>query len=113
MIEGTENELYNIETLDSSFFIDDCSNFVHDSTNNFQTQVQDNSQNIIEDLPVSPLFTSRKQNNNIHPIYVAQQRERAGPLKWKKRKFITNEPHIRFADKPLPSKFTDLSTPLS
>jgi len=113
MIVGTENELYNIETLDPSFFINDCSDIVHNSTNDFQTQVHDNSQNIIEDLPVSPLFTPRKQNNNIYPIHVAQQRERAGPLKWKKRKFITNEPLIKFSDKPLPSKFTDLSTPLS
>ncbi|KAF0708620.1 piggyBac transposable element-derived protein 2-like isoform X1, partial [Aphis craccivora] len=64
-------------------------------------------------LPVSPLFTSRKQNNNIHHIHVAQQRERAGPLKWKKRKFIINEALVKFTDKPLPSKFTDLSTPLS
>lgn len=113
MIVETENELYNIETLDPNFFINDCSDVVHNSTNNFQTQVQDNSQNITEDLPVSPLITSRKQNNNIHPIHVAQQRERAGPLKWKKRKFITNEALVKFTDKPLPSKFTDLSTPLS
>jgi len=81
MILGTENELYNIETLDPSFCINDCSDIVHNSTNDFQTQVHDNSQNIIEDLPVSPLFTPRKQNNNIYPIHVAQQRERAGPLK--------------------------------
>jgi hypothetical protein len=63
--------------------------------------VQDNSQNITKDLPVTQVFNSRNQHNNIEPIHVAQQRERAGPLKWKKIKFITNEPFIKFDDKPL------------
>lgn len=126
MIEGTENELYNIETLDPNFVLNDCNNdIVHNSKNNFQPPtLLDNNEIQTEDLPVPSLFTSSGQNNiiqpiltpeghirdpivhnNIHPIHNIQQRERAGPLKWKKRKFITNE--------PLPSKFIDLSTPLS
>jgi len=114
MIVGTENELYNIETLDPSFFLTNCSDIVHNSTNDFQPHIlQDNSQNITEDFSVPPLLTSKRQNNNIQSTHVAQQRERAGPLKWKKRKFITNETLIKFVDKPLPSTLTDLSTPLS
>lgn len=48
MLGGTDNEIYNIETLELSFFITDCSNIVHNVQNSFQTQVQVISQNITQ-----------------------------------------------------------------
>lgn len=97
--------------MNPSFFHSDSStDVVNMSMNDFQRLPnQDKIQNKTNIL-FEPSLTSSIQPIHVPDInsdntfliqYVAQQRGRTGPLKWKNRQFITNESLIKFVDKPL------------